>query len=550
MIGGTAPSGRAAPSGGADLSEPVVRIDDLTVALPLGGDRAFAVQNVTFSVAAGQTLCLVGESGSGKSIVAQAIMGMLPRGLPVVSGLVTFQNAALPGQRDPAFQRLRSAQMAMVFQDAGASLDPLQRVGHQLEEIALVHGVPRTERKARVMDMLRAVKLPDPDRIARSYPHQLSGGQAQRIVIAGALLLNPALLIADEPTTALDVTTQAEILSLIAELQRERGTAVLFITHDFGVVSDIADDIVVMKEGQVVEAGEAATLLSAPAHPYTQNLLAAATQAGVARDTAASDAILTAENLHLTYRTGGFFNRRDILAVQDVSLTLGRGRTIAVVGESGSGKSSLARCLLRLEDLQSGTIRFDGQDITDLKGPALQALRKRIQVVLQDPFSALDPRQTIRSAIAEGPIIHGMPRDEARHRAEELLSLVGLSPQSADRHPHEFSGGQRQRICIARALALEPDVLIADEAVSALDVSIQAQVLDLFRDLQRRLGFAMVFITHDLRVAAAIADDVIVMKDGQIVETGPAATLFADPQQPYTRALINAAPGKSLKAVA
>jgi len=529
------------------MSVPVVTIEGLSVALPDGGDRPFAVEGVSLEVAPGETLCLVGESGSGKSVVAQAVMGMLPVQLPLVAGRVTFQGQVLPAQRDKAYVRLRSARMAMVFQDASASLDPLIRVGDQLIEIARVHGLSRSEARKRVDEMLIAVRLPDPARIARSYPHQLSGGQAQRIVIAGALLLNPALLIADEPTTALDVTTQAEILTLIADLQRERGTAVLFITHDFGVVSDIADRIVVMQAGQVVESGTAERVLHAPEHPYTRALLAAATKTGDARDATGADTILTAQNISLTYRLGGPFARREVQAVQDVSLSLARGRTLAVVGESGSGKSSLARCLLRLEDFQAGRLTFDGQDITNVKGAELRALRQRIQVVLQDPFSALDPRQSIGAAIAEGPVIHGTPKAQAMERAAELLALVSLPPQAIDRHPHEFSGGQRQRICIARALALDPEVLIADEAVSALDVSVQAQVLDLFADLQRRLGFAMVFITHDLRVARAIADDVIVMQNGRIVEQGPVDQVFHAPVADYTRALLHAAPGRALK---
>ena len=524
----------------------VLSIQNLSIALPIGGDRALAVENVSFSVAKGETVCLVGESGSGKSVIAQAVMGMLPPQLPIQNGVIEFDNAVLPPQRDPAFLKMRSVRMAMIFQDASASLDPLRRVGDQLEEVALVHGIGRSERKKMVADILVAVRLPDPKKLARAYPHQLSGGQAQRVVIAAALLLDPELLIADEPTTALDVTTQAEILALIDELRRERGTAVLFITHDFGVVSDIADRVVVLRHGSVVETGDARVMLRDPQHPYTRTLLAAATAKAEARDTAMSDVIMTAKDVCLTYKSGGFFNRREVEAVKNVSLELRRGRTTAVVGESGSGKSSLARCLLRLEDVSSGTITFEGRDITHLTGRDMQALRKRIQVVLQDPFGALNPRRTIGSAIAEGPIIHGMPAKHARRRAEELLELVGLTPQAYDRHPHEFSGGQRQRICIARALALEPDVLIADESVSALDVSIQAQILALFRDLQERLGFTMLFITHDLRVAAAIADDLLVMQNGRTVEYGDAAQIFANPQQPYTQALLAAAPGKDL----
>ena len=529
------------------MTAPVVSVAGLSVGLPDGGDRALAVEDVSLAVAPGETLCLVGESGSGKSVVAQAVMGMLPPALPVRAGRIALEGAALPPQRDRAFAPIRSARMAMIFQDAGASLDPLQRVGRQLEEIARVHGMGRRAARARVLDALGAVRLPDPARIARAYPHQMSGGQAQRVVIAGALLLDPVLLIADEPTTALDVTTQAEILRLIADLRRARGTAVLFITHDFGVVADIADRIAVMREGRVVETGDAAALLAAPSHPYTRTLLAAATHAAAARPPRPAEPILVAEGVSLTYRSGGPFARRETHAVRDVSLALARGRTTAVVGESGSGKSSLARCLLRLEPVDRGRIAFDGQDITRLDGAPMRALRRRIQVVLQDPFGALDPRQTVGDAVAEGPIIHGATRAEARDRAAELLSLVGLPPQAAARHPHAFSGGQRQRICIARALALEPDVLIADEAVSALDVSIQAQVLALFASLQERLGFALLFITHDLRVAAAIADELVVMKDGRVVEHGPAAEIFARPRDPYTAALLAAAPGRALR---
>ncbi len=534
------------------MSGPVISVAGLSVALPPGGDRPFAVKEVGFSVAPGETVCLVGESGSGKSVVAQALMGMLPPQLAQTAGRVTFQGADLPPQRDPGYARLRSARMAMIFQDASASLDPLIRVGRQLEEIAQVHGMGRAERRARVAETLRAVRLRDPDRIARSYPHQLSGGQAQRIVIAGVLLLNPALLIADEPTTALDVTTQAEILTLIRDLQRERGTAVLFITHDFGVVSDIADRIVVMQAGLVVEQGPAPRVLARPEHPYTAALLAAATKQASPRAPggAAARPILEAAHIGLTYRLGGPFNRRSIEAVRDVSLTLQKGRTLAVVGESGSGKSSLARCLLRLEPFQSGTLTFDGQDITHVGGAELRSLRRRIQVVLQDPFGALNPRQSVGAAIAEGPILHGMPKAQAMERAAELLSLVNLAPQAINRFPHEFSGGQRQRICIARALALDPELLIADEAVSALDVSVQAQILDLFADLQRRLGFAMVFITHDLRVARAIADDVIVMQHGRVVEQGPVERVFGAPSELYTRALLEAAPGRALQGAA
>ncbi|WP_375551607.1 dipeptide ABC transporter ATP-binding protein [Rhodophyticola porphyridii] len=532
--------------GGDASAPPLLSVNGLGIGLPPGGDRAEAVTDISFQIHPGETLCLVGESGSGKSVIGQAILGMLPRALPVTGGSIRLQDKVLPSQRDAAYQALRSVRMAMIFQDAGASLNPVKRVGRQLEEILKVHGVPAAERRDRVLDMFEAVRLPDPARIFAAYPHQLSGGQAQRVVIAGALLLKPALLVADEPTTALDVTTQAEILDLIAALKADTGASVLFITHDFGVVAEIADRVAVMKDGRIVEAGRAGDVLDRPQHPYTQRLIAASRPTGATPSRAEEAPILEADGLHLTYRSGPIFNRRVTQAVRDVSLSLAPGRTLAVVGESGSGKSSLARCLLRLEEVERGTIRFKGADITHLAGRDLQRLRKSVQVVLQDPYSALNPRQTIRSAIAEGPIIHGMPVAEARRKAEDLLELTGLTAQSADRYPHEFSGGQRQRICIARALALEPELLIADEAVSALDVSIQAQILDLFRDMQARFGFAMVFITHDLRVARAISDDILVMQQGRVVESGATGQVFDRPAHAYTRALLAAAPGLGL----
>lgn len=520
----------------------ILSVDNLTVALPEAGDREFAVSGVSFRIAAGETLCLVGESGSGKTVIADAIMGMLPPQLSVESGIVRLEGEKLPPQRAAALNSIRGRRMAIIFQDAVASLDPVQRVGRQLEEILAVHAVPRREWRGRIMDMLEAVRLPDPKNIFRAYPHQLSGGQAQRIVIAGALLLNPVLLIADEPTTAVDVTTQAEILKLISALQRERDASVLFITHDFGVVSEIADRICVMKDGELVEFGTADAILGSPRHTYTRKLLAAAVHSGKNAAGADGKPVLEADRLELSYRLGNMLERRYVHAVRDVSLELREGQTLGIVGESGSGKSSVARCLLRLEKPDSGIIRFRGKDVTSIAGRELRELRARIQIVLQDPFSALNPRQKIRSAVAEGPIIHGHRRNDAFRRAERLLRLTGLSEQAADRYPHEFSGGQRQRICIARALAVDPEVLIADEAVSALDVSIRAQILDLFRDLQRELGFAMLFITHDLSVAAAISDDILVIKDGAVVETGPVQDVFGRPRSAYTRELLAAAP--------
>ncbi|MEM6740787.1 MAG: ABC transporter ATP-binding protein [Pseudomonadota bacterium] len=528
---------------GAARPSPLLSVFGLTVALPPDGDRPEAVSGVSFDIAPGETLCLVGESGSGKSVIGQAILGMLPSALPVTGGEISWQGTSMPAQRDAAFAGIRSAEISMIFQDASASLNPVRTIGAQLAEVLAVHGIAKSERKARVRDTLRDVALPEPERIARSYPHQLSGGQAQRAVIAAALLLAPRLLIADEPTTALDVTTQAEILALIARLKAERELAVLFVTHDFGVVAEIADRVAVMKDGIQVETGAAQEVLNRPQHAYTQRLIAAVTPPERPPNPRDDTRVLEARNVNLIYRSGLFGGRQSFHAVRDVSLEISAGQTVAVVGESGSGKSSLARCLLRLEDIDSGSITFKGAEISCLTGNALRSLRRSMQVVLQDPYSALNPRQTIRAAIAEGPIIHGATAKDAQRTADALMELVGLSAQAGGRYPQEFSGGQRQRICIARALALEPELLIADEAVSALDVSIQAQILDLFADMQARYGFAILFITHDLSVARAIADDILVMRQGEIVERGPASQIFDAPAHPYTADLLAAAPG-------
>lgn len=533
---------------GADTA-PVLKVSDLSVGLPANGDRIYAVQNTHLSLREGKTVCLVGESGSGKSVIGNAILGMLPPALPQLNGQIFLRDKALPQQRDPAYNALRSKQISMIFQDASASLNPVRRISSQLAEILMVHGIPASEHNTRIDKALRAVRLDEPERIMKAYPHQMSGGQAQRVVIAGALLLNPSVLIADEPTTALDVTTQASILRLLSDLKKDLGLAILFITHDFGVVAEIADHVAVMKEGLIVEQGPVKQVLQDPQDSYTQRLIAAAQPSAPTRIKSDNRILLKAQDLDLTYRGGGLLNRSSTHALCNVSINVAKGQTVGVVGESGSGKSSLARALLRLEDIDHGTIYYEDKDITQLKGKELQKLRKSVQVVLQDPFSALNPRQTIRSAIAEGPIIHGMAKEDALAKAEELLELTGLPIQAAERFPHEFSGGQRQRICIARALALEPDLLIADEPVSALDVSIQAQILSLFAEMQDRFGFAMLFITHDLGVARAICDDIVVMKLGEIVERGPASVVLEKPTHDYTKELLSAAPKLDLSRI-
>jgi len=408
-------------------------------------------------------------------------------------------------------------------------------------------------RDARAVELLDEVGLPDPARIARAYPHELSGGQRQRVMIAMALALEPKLLIADEPTTALDVTTQAQILRLLDGLRRRRGTAVLFITHDFGVVAEIADRIAVLQNGVLVEEGGADDVLARPRHDYTRRLLAAVPSLVPPERPPQPVAapVLVVEGLSKTYRKRSLFSAgREVKAADDVSLTLARGETLGLVGESGSGKSTVGRCVLRLIEPDAGTVALGDVRLSDLSRSAVRPHRKRIQMIFQDPFASLNPRQTVGRIIADGPIAHGLPPRQAFERARELLALVALSPNAIDRYPHEFSGGQRQRIGIARALALEPDVIVADEAVSALDVSVQAQILDLIRDLQERLGLAILFVTHDLRVAAQICHRIAVMQRGRIVESGETAALFADPRHDYTRQLLAAVPGGRRLAVA
>jgi len=526
----------------------ILSLDHLSVCLPAGADRPLAIDDVSFSVGAGEIVCVVGESASGKSMTANAVMRLLPGGVAITGGKVLFEGRDLATLDEAAMRKVRGAGIAMIFQEPMTALNPLRSIGDQVGEMFAIHtDLTRAAIRARVLELLEEVRIPDPTRAAKAYPHELSGGQRQRAMIAMALALDPKLLIADEPTTALDVTTQAQILKLIHDLQRRKGTAVLFITHDFGVVAEIADRVVVMQHGRIAEQGDADQVLNRPQHPYTRQLIAA-----VPRLTAppprrlAEQAILTVDHVSKTYRTGGFLGRgaRVTHAVRDVSLALSKGATLGIVGESGSGKSTLARCLLRLIDPDGGSMVLDGRDLAGLSHDAMRAETRNIQMVFQDPFASLNPRRTAGELVAQGPIVHGMPRAEALKLARELFSLIGLDPSAVDRHPHEFSGGQRQRIGLARALALKPKVLVADEPVSALDVSVQAQVLTLLADLRARLELSMVFITHDLRVAAQICDLVAVMKDGEVVESGPVARVFGHPQHAYTKALLASIPGR------
>jgi peptide/nickel transport system ATP-binding protein len=437
----------------------------------------------------------------------------------------------------------------MIFQEPMTSLNPIMPAGRQIEETFEAHGaLDRAQRRSRVLDLLAEVGLPDPAHIAHAYPHELSGGQRQRVMIAMALALQPRLLIADEPTTALDVTTQAQILKLIAELRRKHGTAVLFITHDFGVVADIADRIVVLQHGVAVKQGIADDVLARPQHAYTRRLIAAvpSLQPPERPIEPPQPPVLVVEGLGKTYRKTSLLQpTRTVTAATDISFTLARGETLGLVGESGSGKSTIGRCCIRLIEPDTGRVLLNGVALNELSRAKLRAQRSRIQMVFQDPYASLNPRQTVGRIIADGPLAHGQSATEAMRRATQLLDLVGLSTTAIDRYPHEFSGGQRQRIGLARALALEPDVLVADEAVSALDVSVQEQILALIKDIQHKLGLAILFVTHDLRVAAQVCDRVLVLHRGRIVESGRTAALFANPQHDYTRQLLAAIPGSS-----
>jgi peptide/nickel transport system ATP-binding protein len=426
------------------------------------------------------------------------------------------------------------------------ALNPVLTVGDQIDEVLRIHTrLGAAERRTKSVEIMAAIRLPEPRRLYGAYPHQLSGGQRQRIMIATAMVLDPRLLIADEPTTALDVTTQAQILALIKDLQRRRGTGVLFITHDFGVVAEIADRVAVMQHGRIVEQGTAQDVLRRPTHDYTRMLIAAVPSLKpIPRTPIGGPVALEAVGLAKTYGQAGLFRKgRIVRAAENVALLVRRGETLGIVGESGSGKTTVARCIARLVDPSAGAIRFGTIDIATLRESQLRPHRRRVQIVFQDPYRSLNPRRTVGASIVEGPINFGLGPHEALERARSLMSLVGLSPDVLDRYPHQFSGGQRQRIAIARALAMEPEVLIADEAVSALDVSVQAQVLELLDDIKRRFDLAMLFITHDLRVAAKICDRIMVMERGIVVEEGATADVFAAPRHAYTRDLLSAAPG-------
>ena len=535
----------------ACCEDKVLEIEKLSIVLPSGADRALAIKDVSFSVKSGSTLCLVGESGSGKSVIGQAVAGLLPQTLHCLKqSSIRLGGRNLLSLDECAWRRIRGREIGMVFQEPMTALNPLMPVGQQIAEVYRSHGLRlrKAEVRDRVEGLLERVGIKDPARISKSYTFRMSGGQRQRAMIAMAVAMKPKVLIADEPTTALDVTTQRQVLDLLADLQAETRMALIFITHDFGIVADIADEVAVMESGNLVEFGSKEDVLARAQHRYTRKLLAAVPRLHEHKASVAerSTPVLEVRGLSKTYGVAtSIFRRQDMRVLNDVNFKVCKGEVVALVGESGSGKSTIAKCLTRLTSIDTGSIRLDGADMLSLKGEALMKLRRKVQIVFQDPYGSLNPRQKIVDAVSAGPIAQGVASREARELAEHLLTIVGLGRNALDRYPHEFSGGQRQRIGIARALAAKPEVLIADEAVSALDVTVQAQILRLLADLRDRLGLTMLFITHDLRVAGQVSDRIIVLKAGNVVEEGPTQAIFTKPSNQYTYSLLQAIPGIS-----
>jgi peptide/nickel transport system ATP-binding protein len=587
------------------MSENILEVHDLTVAFHTEDAIVKAVEHVSFSVKAGQTLGIVGESGSGKSVSALSIMGLLPEKIAMInSGTILFNDEGkepvqLLSLGEKQMQSIRGNRIGMIFQEPMTSLNPVMRCGKQVAEVLIRHKkLSKAAARLECVRLFEEVLLPRPTAIFDSYPHQLSGGQKQRVMIAMALACNPALLIADEPTTALDVTVQKSILDLIRQLQQKHGMAVIFITHDLGVVAQLAHEVVVMYKGQIVEQGLVKEIFMHPQHPYTKGLLACRPPLGkrperllsvadfmgdagsndlqrdktIAEDQSKNlaavisvkeitheerrlrheklyqkEPLLRVKNLRTWFPVQtGFMSRTKgyVKAVDDVSFEVFPGETLGLVGESGCGKTTLGRSILRLVEPSGGSVEFEGQELTGLKPEELRTMRRHMQIIFQDPYSSLNPRMTIGTAITEPMTVHGLYDSEhsRRDKAMELLEKVQLKPEHFHRYPHEFSGGQRQRICIARALALEPGFIICDESVSALDVSVQAQVLNLLNQLKKDLGFTYIFISHDLNVVKYMSDRLIVMKDGRILEQGEADKVYSNPETAYTKGLINAIP--------
>ena len=553
---------------------PVLSVSGLSTAFRVEGQWRTVVDDVSFDIDPRQTLAIVGESGSGKSVTALSIMRLVSTVNGRIQGRIALEGQSLLDLPEEEMRKVRGNRVSMIFQEPMTSLNPVLTIGFQISEALIYHrGLSRADAEAETVRILERVRIPAARQRVHEYPHRFSGGMRQRVMIAMALACRPKLLIADEPTTALDVTIQAQILELIKVLQDEEGMSVLFITHDMGVVAEIADRVVVMWQGHKVEEGETARLFADPQHPYTRALLAAVPRLGsmqgqaqplrfpvtdvrtgvIAAPPPTATTIDTAERpvLEVANLTTRFDIRTGALrrvtgrvhAVENISFSLRAGETLALVGESGCGKSTTGRSILRLVPPSSGTILFEGKDVGTLGREGLRAARRRMQMIFQDPFASLNPRKTVGAAIAEPMVVHGLcGREDARDRVAELLRKVGLAPDMASRFPHEFSGGQRQRLCIARALALSPRLIVADEAVSALDVSIKAQVVNLMMDLQEDLRLAYLFISHDIAVVERVSHRVAVMYLGEIVEIGPRAAVLENPQHPYTKKLMSAVP--------
>jgi microcin C transport system ATP-binding protein len=524
--------------------EPLLSVERLSVSF--GGTRV--VDDVSFEIAAGEKFGLVGESGSGKSITALSILRLVDAAR--TSGIVRFAGEDLMRKSEREMRALRGADIAMIFQEPMTALNPLYTIGDQIGEVLELHAaLRRNAARARAIELLAKTGIPQPDERVDAYPHQLSGGQRQRAMIAMALACSPRLLIADEPTTALDVTIRAQILALLDDLQREMGMALLFITHDLNLVRRFTQRIGVMERGRLVEIGRTAEVFAEPRHPYTRRLLASRPHRVVQPLPATTTTLLTARDVRVEFHTPiGFFKKRTLIAVRDATLALHRGETLGIVGESGSGKTTLGMALLALQPMARGCVELDGKRLDGADRSTLRLMRRRMQVVFQDPFASLSPRMTVGQIVGEGVELH-MPEltpAERERRVLDMLAEVGLSaaqgmPDVLQRYPHEFSGGQRQRIAIARAVVLRPEVLVLDEPTSALDVSVQQQVLALLADLQQRYAMSFVFISHDLAVVRAMSHRVLVMQDGAVVESGDAEALFAAPSHPYTQALLAAA---------
>lgn len=543
----------AAPVSGAMTAPglaPALSIEGLTISVRTEQGLRPLVQELSFTVNRGETLAIAGESGSGKSLTSLAIMGLLPfPAVRVTAGRIALGATDLTALPEEKMRRIRGDRIAMIFQEPMSSLNPVLTIGTQLIEAIRAHqDVSLREARTSALAALTAVRLSQPEQRMVQYPHELSGGMRQRVMIAMALALRPEVLIADEPTTALDVTVQREVLDLLRDLQRDLGTAIILITHDMGVVAEMADRVIVMKSGAMVEQAPVGTLFKAPAQPYTRDLLAAVPRMGQRTERAEATTAPPVAQLHdVVVRfplKGGLLGRtvQNVHAVEHVSFDIRRGETFSLVGESGCGKSTIAKAMVGLVPHQ-GSITLAGKTLSGLDRKEVKAVRRRVQMVFQDPMAALNPRKTVGDLIAEPLLIHGIGSpDDRRAAAADLMQRVGLSNDQLDRYPHEFSGGQRQRICIARALALKPDLIIADESVSALDVSVQARVLNLLRELQQEMGLAYLFISHDMAVVDNISDRVAVMYLGQIVEMGSRAQVFSNPQHPYTQRLIEAVP--------